>query len=132
MQPLRQATHRNGVGTLKQELKRFVYACDRLIVTNHHCPSTQVIDAVDERAADGIAKERGWSFDHKGNLSCKRQDHKKVSEKMGRPRKDPGNCDHNVVRVNEEYSVCTKCGTGGSQRSFERWAAERAEQRTAS
>lgn len=102
---------------MKQELKRFVYMCDGLSkATNGHCSSTQVIDAVDERQADGIAKERGWTFDPKtGALNCNAREHKKIEPgKMGRPKKDQATCEHNPVRVNARLYVCTKCGKTGS------------------
>lgn len=108
---------------MRHELKRFVYICDGLAKsTNAHCSSSQVIDAPDERAADGIARERGWNFDAKtGALMCNSRDHKALSDKMGRPKRDPKTCEHNVVRVNDHYYVCTKCGSGGSREWADRW-----------
>ncbi len=61
----------------RQEVRRFVYLCDGMEHATRRCPSTQVIDAVDENEADHIAKMRGWRIDKKSGCMCNSREHKK-------------------------------------------------------
>ena len=60
----------------RQEVKRYVYICDGMEHASKGCPSTQVVDAINEKEADHIAKMRGWRVDRKGVL-CNSREHKK-------------------------------------------------------
>jgi hypothetical protein len=54
-------------------MKRYIYMCDGKETDLFNCKKTQVIDAVDIRAADGIAREMGWMLDGDGHCICNKK-----------------------------------------------------------
>jgi hypothetical protein len=61
-------------------MKRYIYMCDGKVTDLFNCKKTQVIDAVDIRAADGIAREMGWILDGDGHCICNKK-HKQLTER---------------------------------------------------
>lgn len=68
----------------RQEVKRFVYMCDGMENVKLRCSSVQVVDAVNEKEADQIARDRGWRVSPQKGVLCSHKKHKKWARRPDR------------------------------------------------